>query len=238
MTLEEKIHGYQPSEEVIELVRQSTLLLVAGIVSAGKDTLVNSLIGKSDRFSPIISHTTRLPRKNHGILEQDGVDYHFISLETAEAMVDNREFIEAKYVHGNVYGTSASELRSIKQQNNVAITDIDIQGVDEYMKMKPDAKAIFLLPPSVDTWVTRLEKRYGTLDIDSLEIQKRFVTAAKEIEHITKNPNYIIVINDDIETTTERVNMILEGERDHSSDFAEAITGHLLEYIESATSTH
>jgi len=232
MKLKQKIAQYQPTDEVKQLVLSSNLVLVAGIVSAGKDTVVSHLL-KNEQFMPIISHTTRAPRQNHGVMEQNGVDYHFIDIGKAERMVDDGAFVEAKYVHDNVYGTSFAELDTIKRARKYAVTDIDIHGVDEYLSIKPDAKAIFLLPPSVQTWLQRLEKRYGELDVSSEDIQKRFTTAKKEIEHIMQDDRFVIIINDDLETTLNRINLVVEGDKDHTSDFAEAVAEHLLEYIDS-----
>lgn len=233
--IEEKITHYKPSQTTVDLVRQSNLLLVAGIVCAGKDTIIHELLN-SPEYRRIISHTTRAPRANHGIVERDGLDYHFIDLEQAEKMVDHHEFIEVKYVHGNVYGTSATELQSIKQADKIAVNDIDIHGVMEYLELKDDTKAIFLLPPSVDTWLRRLEKRYGVLDMNSEEIKTRFRTAIGEIEHIMGDKRFILVVNDDLQTTVDRIGKIMNQERDHTSEFAETIAEHLLEYLRSQTS--
>ena len=150
MDIQEAIKNYRPSEQTIDLVRSSDLLLVAGIVGAGKDTVIKELL-KDDRFRPIISHTTRAPRQNHGIMEVNHQDYHFVNLDQAAQLVSEKAFVEAKYVHGNVYGTSAAEIKSIHDDGKTATTDIDIQGVMEYLNLKPETKAIFLLPPRVDT---------------------------------------------------------------------------------------
>ena len=73
-------------------------------------------------------------------------------------MLQNNEFIEAKFVHGTVYGTSVAELKLAHDQNRVAITDIDVQGVEEYERLAPDSIAIFIVPPNSQTWIERLKK--------------------------------------------------------------------------------
>lgn len=231
MTFEESIENYRLSDETAGLVRSTQLLLIAGIVGGGKNTIINELL-KRDDYHLIVSHTTRLPRVNHGIPEKDGVDYHFVSLEQAAALVDSRAFVEVKYVHGNVYGTSAAELRAAHDNSKIAVTDIDIHGVVEYLAIKPDTHAIFLLPPSVETWLRRLERRYGDLSEHQAEIQKRFATAREEISHIMDDDRFIIVINDDLATTVERISQIVRGERDRTSDYAATVAEHLLEYID------
>jgi guanylate kinase len=230
MTLEEKIENYHMSSDTAELVRETKLLLIAGIVGGGKNTVINELL-KGSEYHEIVSHTTRLPRNNHGIIEMDGVDYHFITPSEAEQLIKDQAFVEVKYVHGNVYGTSAAELEAAHGEGKIAVTDIDIKGVVEYLDIKPDTHAVFLLPPSVETWLARLERRYGNLEEHNEEIEKRLRTAKQEIEFIQQDERFILVVNDDLETTVERIEQIVAGERDHTSDFALTIAEHLLEYI-------
>lgn len=160
-SIEDLITNYQPTESTIELVKSTKIALLAGISGAGKDTIKKQLL-KSPEFRDIVSHTTRAPRTNNGCAEQDGIDYHFIDSQTAENMLQNNEFIEAKFVHGTFYGTSVAELKLAHDQNRVAITDIDVQGVEEYERLAPDSIAIFIVPPNSRTWIERLKKRYAT----------------------------------------------------------------------------
>ena len=212
-------------------MRATKLLLISGVVGGGKNTVIREILTQHDRYREIISHTTRSPRANQGVMEQDGVDYYFIDQHTAERMIENHEFVEVKYVHGNIYGTSAAELREAYESNLIAITDVDIQGVVEYLDIKPDTHAIFLLPPSVETWLKRLERRYGDLSQHEDEITKRFKTAYNEITHIMQDDRFLLVINDDLETTVERITQIVNGERSETSEYASTIVEHLLEYI-------
>lgn len=227
------ISNYKPSSETVDLVRQTPILLICGIVGAGKNTVINEVIKDTERFHLIVSHTTRKPRENHGVMEQQDVDYHFVSMVEMEQLLHTQELVEAKFVHGNVYATSAAELTKANAVGKIATTDTDIQGVVEYLDIKPTTHAIFLLPPSVDSWLKRLERRYGNLEEHQEELRKRFTTARKEIAHALKDKRFIIVINDDLETTTERINSVIAGHTDKSSEYAEVVTEHLLSYIDS-----
>ena len=126
-TLEHLITNYQPSDAAIDLVRNTHITLLVGISGAGKDTIKKRLLADSD-YRDIISHTTRAPRSNNGVPEVADVDYHFIDEAEARRMVEGQEFIEAKYVHGTVYGTSVSELRQSYDQRKIAITDVMFRG--------------------------------------------------------------------------------------------------------------
>lgn len=216
--------------QVAEDVRQTTILLLAGVVGAGKNTVLSELL-LSPEYYKIISHTTRTPRSNHGVMELDHVDYHFITLEEAEKMVKNRGFVEAKYVHGNVYGTSVQALSEARQSGRIAVTDIDIEGVTEYLNIKSDTHAIFLLPPSVETWLERLERRYGNLDEHHEEIMKRFRTAYDEIIKARADSRFILVVNDDLATTVTRIHRIVNGSKHETSEYAQVVTDHLLDFL-------
>lgn len=233
-TLESTIQNYKMPPSVSSLVQSTQLLLIAGVVGGGKNTVINELL-HDEKFHLIVSHTTRQPRSNHGITEKNGVDYHFVTPQTIEQLLADEQLVEAKYVHGNVYATSAAELSYVKSTDKVAVTDIDIHGVMEYLDVKPDTHAIFLLPPSVEAWLKRLERRYGDLNAHKDEIDKRLKTAYEEIKHIQADKRFVIVVNDDLETTVQRINSVLSGEKQETSEFADAITEHLLSYLETRT---
>ena len=198
MTIQTLIENYQPTEEAIELVKKANITLLAGISGAGKDTIKKRLL-QDPAFRDIVSHTTRPPRLNNSRPEIDGVDYHFIDIDRAEQMVKNHEFIEAKFVHGTVYGTSVAELQQIFEAGQAAITDIDVQGVAEYEALAPDNISIFLVPPDCTTWLERLKTRYITDEEFQAEWPKRRDSAIRELKHALEVPYYHVVINDDLD---------------------------------------
>lgn len=214
-----------------ELIQNLRLLLIASVAGGGKDTVTKELV-KSGEFHRVVTHTTRQPRINHGVMEQNGREYNFISLDQAERLLTEQAFIEAKYVHGNVYGTSVAEMQAAHDEGKIAVTDIDIQGVLEYLEVKPNTHAVFLLPPSVDTWLRRLENRYGDLAEHQDELAKRFRTAYEEIKHVQSDERFILIINDEIETTVARVRGVLDGSTDHTSEYARVVAQHLLDFLE------
>ena len=71
--IEAAISRYRMSDGVSELVRSTKLLLISGVVGGGKNTVINELFDEA-KYHMIVSHTTRAPRVNHGLLEEDGVD--------------------------------------------------------------------------------------------------------------------------------------------------------------------
>lgn len=201
MDLEKLIENYTPPAHAVEVIKHSKIALLVGISGAGKDTIKKSLL-RDDEFTDIVSHTTRAPRENEGVLETDGVDYHFIDSDHARDMVTNGEFVEVKYVHGTVYGTSITEVERASRKG-IAVTDVDVQGVAEYKAVSNGVVAIFIVPPDYQSWIARLKRRYTTNEDFLAEWPKRRDSAIKELTRALEVPYYHCVINDDIERAVE-----------------------------------
>lgn len=204
------LENYRPTQEAISLIHQITTILLVGITGAGKDSIKHELLEKGT-YHDIVSHTTRAPRKNNGILEKDGQEYHFISKEQAKEMIENHQFIEAKWVHRqNIYGTSVAEFQTCLSDGKIALADIEVQGVDEYIELSPKTtKPIFLLPPDFSIWLKRFKSRYEG-HVGSGEFRERLHTATEEIKHVLQHPYFSIVVNDDLEIAAQEVDIIAQ----------------------------
>jgi guanylate kinase len=205
--LAEKISKYKSPESAQTLVRETKLLMMAGTAGSGKNAIMAKLLS-TKLYERIVSHTTRQPRINDGRMEETGVDFHFIDQATIEPMVDDNRFVEVKIVHKrNIYGTSLAEIQRIHDAGKIGVTDIDVQGVAEYVKLNPQIKAVFLLPPSFDEWMHRLAQR-GEMDQDEIKI--RLETAQLELEHALKAGHFHFVINADLEKAVDDVRQYAE----------------------------
>ena len=202
-SLAAELAGYQPSAATIELIRQTPVLFLVGPTGAGKDSLKDRLM-QTGEYHHIVSHTTRPPRINHGIPEQDGREYHFITPEQAKGMLRSQAFVEAKVYSGNLYGTSVAEIQSAHDEGKTALTDLEVQGVAEYKAIDPQVMAAFLLPPDFQTWQKRLERRYGDV-VDVADYRLRLQTALAELEQLLTTDYYAAFINDDLETTFQEI---------------------------------
>ena len=201
MDIERLISTYHPPKAAVQVIKDTKIALLVGISGAGKDTIKRGLLRRHG-FGEIISHTTRKPRENEGVLERDGVDYHFIDESQAHDMLERGEFIEAKFVHGTVYGTSIAEVRRAGEAG-IAITDIDVQGVAEYKAVSDQVIAIFIVPPDYETWIARFKRRYTTDDEYLREWPKRRDSAIQELTKAVSLPYYHCVINDDLDRAIE-----------------------------------
>jgi guanylate kinase len=210
--LKQKVAAYNPSARVLEPIRTAPLLFTVGITAAGKNALLHRLLEtRPGDYSFLISHTSRAPRANHGVMERDGVEYHFVDLETMDRMLDNHEFIEAQVIHNAwVSGSSIAEVKKAQEQNRISVTDIDVQGIDVYVNLGLNVKPVFILPPSYDVWMERLIRRYeGRTHQHDLVL--RMQSAVREIEHALSVDHFYIVINDALDEAVEVVDDIAHG---------------------------
>lgn len=135
-----------------------------------------------------VSHTTRAMRPG----EVDGVNYHFVSRETFVKMGEHGDFLERAEVFGNLYGTSQSHLQQTLDEGHDLILEIDWQGAEQVRKLMPQARSIFILPPSQQALRQRLTNRGQ--DSDEI-IEGRMREAVSEMSHYV-DYDYLI-INDD-----------------------------------------
>lgn len=210
--LQQLIKDYQPADEILSTIKNVPKVFLVGIAAAGKNAILKKVMD-SGNYYELVTCTTRPPRSNGGQMEKEGDEYYFISHQKAIDMLQNHEFVEAKWVHRqNLYGTLVSEFEKAKKLNKTTIADIDVAGIDEYMKITPETtKPIFILPPDFDTWQQRFKARYEGL-LGEGEFQNRLYTAAQEIEHVLTQSYYSIIINDDLTDAAHQVQSIASGE--------------------------
>ena len=121
-----------------------TLYIISAPSGAGKSSLVKALIDLEPQIRVSVSHTTRAMRPG----EVDGENYHFVSREAFVKMIEHGDFLERAEVFGNLYGTSQSYLQQTLDEGHDLILEIDWQGAEQVRKLMPQARSIFILPPS------------------------------------------------------------------------------------------
>jgi guanylate kinase len=181
-----------------------SLYIVSAPSGAGKTSLVSKLLAADPLVRKSVSFTTRAPRPG----EVDGQHYHFVSPEAFERMRAGGELLESALVHGNHYGTSRRTVESVCATGADVLLEIDWQGAAQIRKLKPDAVAIFVLPPSISALEERLRGRAQ----DSAEVIARRIAAARgEIAHV---PEFeYVIINDDFDRAAQDLISIIRAER-------------------------
>ena len=181
-----------------------TLYIVSAPSGAGKTSLVRQLIQQISNLTLSVSHTTRESRNG----ESEGVDYHFISPEKFVEMVEGAEFLEHAQVFNHYYGTSEAWVKEQLKSGQDVILEIDWQGATQVRRLMPNARSIFILPPSRAVLEERLRNR-GT-DSDQV-IERRLAEAKKEMSHYSE-ADYL-VINDDFDRALAQLESILLSNR-------------------------
>ncbi|MBX4188486.1 hypothetical protein KW792_00090 [Candidatus Saccharibacteria bacterium] len=201
---------YQVSDRGLKAMEGLKLILLLGPSTGGRNTIIRHQVA-TGRYHHIVSDTTRPPRVNDGVLEQDGVDYYFRSEEEMLADIKAGEFLEAEIIHGQqVSGISIRELERAKADGKIPINDVDILGIHNIMKIKPDAFVVMVVPPSFEEWQRRLAKR-GVMRPD--ELKRRLQTAEKILDDGLKQPYYNFVISENVDQSGAIIDAIIEGKQ-------------------------
>jgi guanylate kinase len=206
----ELIRNYKTPESVIERLGPIRTVILSGISAAGKDTIQKALAADGE-YSRVVTSTTRAPRENDGILETNGVEYYFFTLEQAKQKMRDGEYIEVMNVHGRANGSLIKEYERISLIGSIALSDIDYQGAARFLEFGMQRlSTIFVIPPSYQVWFERLTKRYGnSLSEHQDEIINRMRSAQKEIAFARADRRFLPVVNDDIERVSQEIHGIV-----------------------------
>ena len=195
------------------------LVIISSPSGAGKTTLSNRLLKTVPELVFSVSHTTRKPREN----EKDGREYHFVSRAEFVELVEKGAFLEWAEVHNNLYGTTRAEVDRARQARGI-LFDVDHQGARQIKSVRPDAVAIFILPPSMAVLQERLR---GRASEDEATLLRRFSVARSEIAHYGLF-DYVLM-NDDLERATEQLVSIVRAEECRRGRAAHLAEGLLTE---------
>lgn len=148
------------------------LLVLAGPTAVGKGTVTQHIREQHPGIFISVSVTTRAPRAG----EVPGESYHFVSDEEFDRMLAAGELLEHAVVHGSHrYGTPRGPIEAAIAVGKPSMLEIDLQGARQVKAAMPEARLVFLLPPSWDELVNRLVGR-GT---ESPEEQARRLSTAR-----------------------------------------------------------
>lgn len=184
--------------------KQGMLFVVSAPSGAGKTSLCRAATTSLENMTHSVSYATRKPRLG----EIDGRDYHFVTSERFEEMVQAGDFAEWAEVHSHLYGTSRRVLDDMITKGIDVILDIDTQGAKQIKKKYEAAVYIFIMPPSFDILEERLRNRKSDQED---EIKKRMRRAREEIRDYTMYD--YLVINRDFDRALSELRSIIVAER-------------------------
>jgi len=196
------VASYTMPENANLLIGSSEVTVLCGVTASGKNTITNYLVSHGS-YSHVVSHTTRKPRENHGILEQNGKEYWFVDPEQMLELVEQQAFIEVKAIHGETcYGTSINAVKQVITTGLHPVMEIEVQGVLELTEAVPNLRPLFILPPSFEVWMERLGTR-GFLSDG--ERERRLRSASMEIQTALDHPAFILTVNHEVEITSAEI---------------------------------
>lgn len=150
-----------------------------------------------------ISATSRAPRGE----EQDGVEYHFLTVEDFRQKIEEDAFIEYEEVYeGKFYGTLKSEVEKQLEKGENVVFDVDVKGgcnIKQHFGER--AISIFIQPPSIEELRNRLVKR-GTETLD--QIEDRLERASLELSFADKYDR--VIINDELEVAQQETLQVVK----------------------------
>lgn len=203
----ELLENYAVSENGKKILQKTKLVLFVGPSSSGRNTIINELLKTGD-YHQIVSDTTRKPRSNDGVLEQDGREYWFRDESQMLAEIRAGELLEAAVIHNQqVSGISIREIKSAEKENKIAINEIEVVGADNIFDAKPDTMFFFIVPPGFNEWITRMKIR-GTLPAD--EMRRRLESAVEEIQIALEREYYWFVVNETFLDTTRDIKQMID----------------------------
>ncbi len=202
-------------------MKKGTLFIVSAPSGAGKSSLINALLARfnnNDDLRLSVSHTTRAPRPG----EVDHVSYHFVSEKEFKQLIERNAFYEYAKVFDHYYGTSREIVEEWLNNGKDVLFDIDWQGARQLRTQNPQARSIFIVPPSIKELKKRLENRGQ----DSSEvIAGRMQKAISELSHYDEYDH--IIINDDFEMALLQMRSIIIASRAEYTNIKDVLTDHL-----------
>lgn len=179
------------------------IIILTAPSGAGKTSITHYLLRKYPKLSFSVSAATREPRGK----EQNGIDYHFMSVDAFRQKITENAFLEWEMVYdAKYYGTLKSELERIWSENRVPVLDIDVKGaIHVQQQFAGNCLSVFIEPPSMEELKRRLHSR-GTESPESL--LTRLNKANYEISfnhHFTKT-----IVNDDFEKACAETEQVIK----------------------------
>ena len=181
------------------------LVIFSAPSGSGKSTIVNWLMQEHPELKLYfsISCTSRAPRG----MEQNGVEYFFLTPEEFKSKIANEEFLEYEEVYQDrFYGTLKAQVERQREAGQNVVFDVDVKGGVNIKRYYGDeALSIFIQPPSVEELRRRLTGR-GTDTPEAVE--ERLAKAEYELTFAPQFDH--VVVNDDSETAKQETLQLVE----------------------------
>jgi len=185
--------------------KSPAVIIVSAPSGTGKTTLNRRLTKSHPEVQVSVSYTTRKKRLG----EEEGVHYHFVTNKHFHELIKQGQMLEYAEVFGTLYGTPVAEIQRLQAAGKIALLEIDVQGWRQAREKLPGAKAIFILPPTVEALWQRLEGRAT----EAKDVRwRRLMTARNEISSGNLYDHFIVNHNLEI-AYAELEAIVIKGEK-------------------------
>lgn len=184
--------------------RRGRLIVLSGPSGVGKSSVVRVVRRTLPELWFSVSVTTRVPRPG----EVDGEDYHFVTADEFDRMVEAEELLEWASVHGGLHrsGTPAAPVEEALERGHPVLLELDLAGARAVRVSKPEALLVFMAPPTWEDLVQRLTSR-ATEESDATE--RRLQTA--RVELAAQNEFDTVIVNADVDHSSDELVSLLVG---------------------------
>ncbi len=191
-------------------VTRGRVLVLSGPSAVGKSTVVRRLREQVPDMFFSVSATTREPRPD----EVEGSDYHFVSPERFQQLVDAGELLEWAEIHGGLHrsGTPGEPVRQAAEAGRPVLIEVDLAGARSVKRVMPDVVSVFLAPPTRETLRQRLAGR-GTESPERMA--RRLATA--EAELAAQDEFDVVVVNSQLDSACAELVTLLLGNTPESA---------------------
>ena len=183
------------------------LILLSGVSGAGKDTIKKELIKRNENIVSLPSYTDREPREG----EKNGEQYNFISTEEFKKLIEKKDLYEYDIHHNHYYGTSKKLLNERLESNKIIVKDIDVNGVENLVKLLGQSVKIVTIFLKVQKEELRKRLINRNTKIPEEEIELRL--SRLEYEESKMEMYDYVIENNDLEQTISKIQNIIEQEK-------------------------
>ena len=178
------------------------LIVISGLAGVGKDSILRKMKERQVSFHFVVTATTRKPR--HG--ERDGVDYHFLTHEQFNDLINQNKLLEHALVYNDWKGVPRDQVDQALASGKDVVMRIDVQGAASIRKIFPEAILIFVTTQDEQEFENRLKKRKTE---NPEELKLRIATAHQELERIPEF-NFLVVNKENhLEETVDTILAII-----------------------------
>lgn len=136
------------------VIKNGSIVVISGPSGVGKDTVVNLITSQVD-FLRLPTCTTRLKRQG----EVDGIHYHFLREEEFFALKQENRLLDHVIISGHHYGLLLEHVFDVTGKGKNILVSLVVGSALLLKSIIPEAILIFVMPPSYEEIVKRLQKR-------------------------------------------------------------------------------